>query len=529
MSGEPLVSVIMIFLNAEEFIQEAIESVLAQSYLNWELLLVDDGSRDSSSQVALRYAEQDPGKVRYLQHDGLQNRGMSASRNLGTRNAKGEYIAFFDADDIWLRQKLEQQVTILESQPDAAMVYGPARWWYSWTGSPEDMQRDYIQDLGVRPNTLIKPPKLLTMFLRNAGFTPSPSGVLVRREVMRRVGGSEEAFRAGYTDQVLYAKIVLEAPVFVSGECWYRYRQHPSSCGAVMFKTGQHHSARLAFLNWLQEYMSGQGVKDGELWRGLQEQLWPYRHPIAHRLKCMAADTLPAPVLRWLRDQKRRYGRRPPVGWVHFGSLRRLKPISGVFGFDRGLCIDRYYIERFLSTYSSDIKGRVLEVEDDTYTLRFGGDRVVQSDVLHVEEGNPKATIVADLTFADHIPSDTFDCLICTQTLQFIYDLRVTIRTLYRILKPGGVLLVSFPGISQISRDDMDRWGEYWRFTTLSARRLFEEIFSPDYVTVEAYGNVLAAIAYLHGLAAEELRQNELDHRDPDYEVLITVRAVKAE
>jgi SAM-dependent methyltransferase len=243
----------------------------------------------------------------------------------------------------------------------------------------------------------------------------------------------------------------------------------------------------------------------------------------------MAAHTLPAPVLRWLRDQKRRYGRRPPVGWVHFGSLRRLTPISGVFGFDRGLCIDRYYIERFLSTYSSDIKGRVLEVEDDTYTLRFGGDRVVQSDVLHVEEGNPKVTIVADLTCADNIPSDSFDCIICTQTLQFIYDLRVTIRTLYRILKPGGVLLVSIPGISQISRDDMDRWGEYWRLTTMSARRLFEEIFPPDYVTVEAYGNVLAAIAYLHGLAAEELRQDELDHRDPDYQVLITVRAVKAE
>ena len=344
-----------------------------------------------------------------------------------------------------------------------------------------------------------------------------------------RVGGSEEAFRSIYDDQVLYAKIALEAPVFVSGECWYWHRQHPGSRCAVTHRTGQHHIARMTFLNWLQEYVAGQGVKDGELWRGLQAQIWPYRHPIAHRLKSIAARTLPAPVLHWLRGQMRRYGSRPPVGWVHFGSLRRLKPISGVFGFDRGLCIDRHYIERFLATHAPDVKGRVLEVEDDTYTLRFGGDRVVQSDVLHVEEGNPKVTIVADLTCADNIPSDSFDCIICTQTLQFIYDVRTAIRTLYRILKPGGVLLVSFPGISQISRDDMDRWGEYWRFTTMSARRLFEEIFPPDYVTVEAYGNVLAAIAYLHGLAAEELRQGELDHRDPDYEVLITVRAVKAE
>ena len=529
MGNKPLVSVIIPFLNAERFIREAVESALAQTYDNWELLLVDDGSSDAGTEMSLRYAEQHPGRVRYLEHDGHQNRGASASRNLGGGDAKGEYIAFLDADDVWLPHKLEQQVAILESQPEAAMVYGPARWWYNWTGNPEDMQRDYIQEPGVRPNALIKPPKLLTLFLRNAGFTPSPSGILVRRAVMRRVGGSEEAFRSIYDDQVLYAKIALEAPVFVSGECWYWHRQHPSSRCAVTHKTGRHDSDRLAFLTWLKEYVSGREVKDGELWRALQEQIWPYDHPIAHRLKRIAGRTLPAPVLQWLRVQKRRYGRRPPVGWVRFGSLRRLRPISGVFGFDRGLCIDRYYIERFLSTHAPDITGRVLEVEDNTYTLRFGGDRVVRSDVLHVEEGNPRATVVADLTCADQVPSDTFDCIICTQTLQFIYDVRAAIRTLHRILKPRGVLLASLSGISQISRDDMDRWGEYWRFTTMSTRRLFEEIFPPDCVAVEAYGNVLAAIAYLHGLAAEELRQDELDHRDPDYEVLITVRAVKAE
>jgi SAM-dependent methyltransferase len=192
---------------------------------------------------------------------------------------------------------------------------------------------------------------------------------------------------------------------------------------------------------------------------------------------------------------------------VRFGDLRRLKPISRVFGFDRGLCIDRYYIENFLAKHAEDIRGHVLEIGDDTYTRRFGGDRVARSDVLHVQEGNPKATIVADLTCADSIPSDTFDCIIFTQTLQFIYDVRAAIRHLYRILKPGGVLLATFPGISQISRYDMDRWGDYWRFTTLSARRLFEEVFPPGNVTVRAYGNVLAAVAFLHGLSAEELRR----------------------
>lgn len=232
-------------------------------------------------------------------------------------------------------------------------------------------------------------------------------------------------------------------------------------------------------------------------------------------------------VRRWLRLGQKRLTSWPPVGFVSFGSLRRLQPVSRSFGFDRGLCIDRCYISQFLAKHAMDIRGHVLEVGDDAYTREFGGDHVTESDVLHAVEGNPKATIVADLTCAEHIPSDTFDCIIFTQTLQFIYDVRSAVQTLHRILKPGGVLLATFPGISQLSRYDMDRWGEYWRFTTLSARRLFEEVFPPDGVSVEAYGNVLAAIAFLHGLAADELRQEELHYRDPDYEVLITVRAVK--
>jgi len=207
--------------------------------------------------------------------------------------------------------------------------------------------------------------------------------------------------------------------------------------------------------------------------------------------------------------------------------MRRLTPVSRVFGFDRGQCIDRYYIENFLAHHANDIQGHVLEIGDDEYTKSFGGERVTRSDVLHAAEGNTKATIVADLTCANHIPTDTFDCIIFTQTLQFIYDVRAALRTLYRILKSGGVLLATFPGISQISRYDMDRWGDYWRFTTLSARRLFEEVFPPENVTVGAHGNVLVAVAFLHGLSAEELRREELDYHDPDYELIITVRALK--
>jgi SAM-dependent methyltransferase len=225
-------------------------------------------------------------------------------------------------------------------------------------------------------------------------------------------------------------------------------------------------------------------------------------------------------------NSKQLQRRPPPVGQVRFGDLRSVQPIGPYFGFGRGQPIDRYYIETFLARHAQDIRGRVLEIGDDSYTRQYGGTRVKHSDVLNVTEGNPQATISADLTRADHIPSDAFDCIIFTQTLQLIYDVRSAIRTLRRILKPGGVLLATFPGISQIDPDY--EWGDwYWAFTTRSARRLFEETFLAPNVEVEAHGNVLAAISFLHGLAVEELRQEELDHHRPSYEVLITLRAVK--
>ena len=217
-----------------------------------------------------------------------------------------------------------------------------------------------------------------------------------------------------------------------------------------------------------------------------------------------------------------------PVGGMDFGSFRRLQPVSRQFGCDRGRCLDRYYIERFLDEHAGDVRGRVLEVGENTYTRRFGGSRVTQSDILHVQAGARRATIISDLTAAPELPADRFDCIILTQTLLCIYDVHAAVRTLARILAPGGVLLATVPGISQISRYDAERWGDYWRFTTASARRLFDEVFDPANVQVASHGNVLAAVAFLHGLAVEELTAEELDYRDPDYELIITVRAVKA-
>jgi SAM-dependent methyltransferase len=237
---------------------------------------------------------------------------------------------------------------------------------------------------------------------------------------------------------------------------------------------------------------------------------------------------IPGSVRRWLWVQLHRDKNLPPLGRVRFGSFRRLKPISSNWGFDRGLPIDRYYIERFLSAHRGDIRGHVLEILNDTYTRKFGGDQVSQSDVLSMEF-SPLTTIVGDLTHLDQVATNTFDCIILTQTLQLIYDVRAALSTVYRILKPGGTVLATFPGISQISLYDMERWGDHWRFTTRSASRMFEEVFPHARIQVDSCGNVLAATALLHGLAAQELHPDELDASDPGFQVLITIRAAKPE
>lgn len=538
MNPTPLVSVITIFLDAERFIAEAIESVLAQRYESWELLLVDDGSTDASTAIAKRYAGAHPGRVRYLEHEAHRNRGMSASRNLGIAAAKGEYVAFLDADDVWLPHKLERQVAILESRPEAGMVVGAPQYWHSWTGSPEDGRRDHVPALGVEPDTLFTPPALLTQTLAGAAIPPCPSDVLVRRDVVDRVGAFVDEFRDLYEDQVFFSKVYLDAPVFVSGECWDRYRQHPGSCYASAKRAGTRHAARRRYLAWLKKYLAARGITHPEVRRALRCELRPHRvwrravdgvRRRGVRLAVASArmvllHALPSRLVRRLREPSSV----PPPGAVRLGHLRRLAPLSRRFGLDRGLPVDRYYIERFLGANAADVRGSVLEIKDDIYTRRFGGDRVLESHVLHVEAGNPRATMVADLTAAPGIPAAAFDCVILTQVLQFIEDPRAAIRTLHRILKPGGVVLATVAGISQIDRHEMDRWGDFWRFTTLSARRLFEEAF-PGRVRVAGHGNVLTAAAFLYGLTAGELAREELEHDDPDYQVLITVRAVKAD
>jgi SAM-dependent methyltransferase len=208
-------------------------------------------------------------------------------------------------------------------------------------------------------------------------------------------------------------------------------------------------------------------------------------------------------------------------------TLRSFEPVSRTFGHDRGTPIDRYYIEGFLEQHRNDIQGRTLEVGDATYTQRFGADRVTRADILHTPPGGRSATIIGDLATGDGIPTDAFDSIILTQVLPFIFDVRAAVRHCHVALKPGGVILATVPCISQISAYDMQRWGDFWRFTPLSAKRLFDEAFVGGSVEVEAHGNALAATAFLQGLATEELTAEELDHADPVYPLIVTIRAIR--
>lgn len=282
MTADPLVSIITPFLNVERFIAESIESVLAQTYDAWELLLIDDGSTDGSTGIARDYAARYPDRIRYLEHPDHRNHGASASRNLGLAQANGRYLAMLDADDIWLPHKLEQQVALLAEYPQADLLYGYTEYWYSWTGTQEDRAKDYVRGFGVPTDRLYPPASLYTRFFLRADITtPCTCSLLIRRELIERVGGFEDQFHDMYDDQAFYAKLFLSGQAYVSSAIWDRYRQHPAStCHVAADQIG---AIRLRFLEWLQLYFASQGVT-GPLERQLRRALWASRHPGLSRM-----------------------------------------------------------------------------------------------------------------------------------------------------------------------------------------------------------------------------------------------------
>lgn len=275
----PRVSVITIFFNAADFLGEAIESVLAQDHRDFELLLVDDGSTDSGGDIAQAFAKRDSDRIRYLRHPGGENRGMSASRNLGIAEARGSLIAFIDADDRWRPRKLSEQTAIFDRFPDVDACCGAVNYWRRWAGG-----EDQLVPTGHVRNRPIDPPEaILALYPLGRAAAPCPSDLMVRRSAALALGGFEESFTGAlqmYEDQAFLAKLYLERTVYFDDRCWLDYRRHDASCVATVSREGRYGEVRHHFLEWLAAYLAQRPhLRQPAVMTALNRALLPYRHP----------------------------------------------------------------------------------------------------------------------------------------------------------------------------------------------------------------------------------------------------------
>lgn len=579
-----IVSIIIPFYNSEQFLKDAIESVLEQTYNHWELLLIDDGSTDNSTEIALDYSNKHPERIYYLQHDEHKNKGACASRNLGIKHSKGKYIALLDSDDIWLPGKLEDQVGIISKDKTIDVIFGLSEYWYSWSNDSNQTEKNRIPELGVEPNIIYEPYSLLNiLFPLGEVFAPCPSVLLMTKEIVERIGGFEESFTGMYQfyeDQVFLSKLYVNARIYPVGKCWIKYRIHPDSCSSKVKEVGMHHRVKLHYFYWLKEYLNDNGFKNestlaivnanlSELKSKIENDVNNWKQIADNRKK--EIDKLKKQIAVLKKKSSKNDNRNQIVKYKNlndlspskigkqatrlvdqyllpsvynfskvikssifsvignnedpFSKARLINPVSKQWGWDRGMPIDRYYIEKFLRQNSECIKGDVLEINDNKYTKKFGREDVLKSEVLDIDENNKDATIIADLQKTDNLESNRFDCIILTQTLQLTYDYDSVIANCKKILKDNGVLLATFPGITKILINKPFKW--YWSFSNDSAVKVFSKYFKPEKLKIDIYGNVLSASAFLYGLSAEELKANELNYHDPHYEVIIAVKAKK--
>ena len=310
----PLVSVVIPFLDPSvDFLSEAVASVVAQDYRPIELILVNDGSQLAIVEAAKCLAKDAGVPARCIEHPNGANRGISASRNLGGTAARGEYLAFLDADDVWVSDKLREQVRFLQTAPRVAMVFGLTRYWYSWSSAegapPAD---DFIVSRGVEHAVTFYPPLFLSLFLRGKVIVPSTSNTMIRREAFIECGGFEEIFRGMYEDQAFLVKLGLKQTVAGLPRCWDNYRQHAHSMTARIAELDAEIAARRTFLAWVRDYCGRQDISSPEVWEAINKEIWLSGNPrpAAHRLKRwwlrLEEAVLPASLRRRLWRGSRR-------------------------------------------------------------------------------------------------------------------------------------------------------------------------------------------------------------------------------
>ncbi|GAB3038198.1 glycosyltransferase [Spirosoma pulveris] len=306
----PFVSIVICFLNEERFLAEAITSVIQQTYIHWELILVDDGSQDESTQIARTYSLEFPDKIQYCAHANQANKGLSASRNAGIRKATGNLIAFLDADDVWLPEKLAAQVAIHQQYPGAGLIAEASIQWSSWLTPPG---KDQLTPIGTDADRLYPPPQLAyQLYPLGKGAAPGPCAWLLTREAIRRAGGFEESFTGMYQlyeDQAFLSKIYLREAIYISSSCHNLYRQRPDSIVKTVIRQGNYAQVRRFFLEWYYAYLKANGVADKKLLRLVRRNLMPYHQPVAyflshtltHELTHRAKQLMPAVAKRLIR------------------------------------------------------------------------------------------------------------------------------------------------------------------------------------------------------------------------------------
>jgi glycosyltransferase involved in cell wall biosynthesis len=299
MSGPaPRVSIIVPFYNAADFLREGLDSIVGQTFTDWELLLVDDASTDHSREIAGQFATSDPSRTRILSHPDGKNHGLPATRNAGLRKCRGEFVALLDADDVWLPEKLEQQLELARKHPQAGMIFGRSQYWHSW--NPADPEPDSIPDLAPGER-VYEPPELWKITYPFGRFgSPCPSNLFFRRSALEAGGGFEEAFGHLVAEDIaLLSKIFLRFPVYVSSQCWDRYRRHDDSLWARALKDGSNETSQEFYFQWLREYLQKNGICDPDVLAVLHRRTWSYRHPSLYR-SLRAARSALRPLRRWL-------------------------------------------------------------------------------------------------------------------------------------------------------------------------------------------------------------------------------------
>lgn len=526
------VAVVIPTYNHSHFLADAIASAKHQTVSAAEIIVVDDGSSDHPENVVAQF----PG-AQFIRQN---NKGLAAARNTGLRAASSDKVAFLDADDVLAPDAIQSGLACFRAHPDAGFVYGAHRM-VNAKGEPTSKVK--FEETGH---------DAFTSFLRG-NCIGMHATVLYDRRRLVACGGFNEVLRR-CEDYDLYLRLSLEHPVASHPTLVADYRWHGANMSTdIMGMLKSVLSVQGSFAEFARrdptrshafdegrqiwrDYYSKQCLEQIRWVRGLDKlasvagALRASPRFASRTLASLAAQRLARRAPRPLREvvqqlKGRQSANASGVGSFGFGDFASVTPVCADFGYSRGLPIDRYYIENFLAEQSADIRGRALEIGDASYCRRFG--KVAHQDVLHVDESAAEATIIGDLSQASVLPPGVYDCMVITQTLHLIYDVRAAIGEIYRALKPGGVLLLTSPGISRIDRGEWkDTW--YWSLTEASIRRLFSEAFGDENCELGVHGNVYAASCFLKGLALEEVDRGKIDVLDPSFPVILTVRARKA-